>query len=72
MKGMSREVIPDAIEGLRDAGGAIAQPTRAHQRGLEMDLDLARVHAEHAEGVNATLREALAARERAAEKRDST
>ena len=37
-----------------------------------MYLDLARVDAEHAEGVKATLREALAARERAAEKRDST
>lgn len=72
MKGISCEVIPDAIEGLRDAGGAIAQPIQAYQHRLEMYLDLARVDAEHAEGVKATLREALAARERAAEKRDST
>ena len=31
MKGISCEVIPDAIEGLRDAGGAIAQPIQAYQ-----------------------------------------
>lgn len=72
MKGISREVIPYTIDGLRDAGGTIDQPIRAHQPGLEMYLDLAKVDAEHAEGVKATLREALAALERAARKRDST
>ncbi len=64
MKGISREVIPYAIEGLLDAGGQKIQIFSEHMPGLDLYLDTSVVDAPAAERIRTTLRGAMAALER--------
>jgi class 3 adenylate cyclase len=62
MKGINREVVPYAIDGLLDAAGAAAAPVFSeHVAGLDLDLDPSRVDAAAAERIQAVLRAAMAA-----------
>ncbi len=63
VKGISREIVPYAIDGLRDENGEITQPIRVYGEGLEMYLDLAKVDPSNAESIRSSLREALKALE---------
>jgi adenylate cyclase len=63
MKGIGREVVPYAIEGITDACGRQARIFSEHLAGLHLDLDLSRVEAGDAERVGAVLRDAMAALE---------
>jgi adenylate cyclase len=60
MKGINREVVPYAVEGMLDAS---AQVFSEHVAGLDFDLDPNLVEATHAERIQAVLRAAMAALE---------
>jgi len=63
MKGIGREVVPYAIEGITDAPGRQAPIFTEHLAGLDLDFDLSRVEAGDAERIGAVLRDAMAALE---------
>ena len=63
MKGVSREVIPYAIEGMLDASGRQTRIFSEHLMGLDLDLDPSLVATADAERARAVLRDALAALE---------
>jgi adenylate cyclase len=63
MKGISREVIPYAIEGLLDISGQKVQIFSEHLTGVDLHLDLNLVESGDAERVQALLRDAAAALE---------
>jgi adenylate cyclase len=60
MKGISREIVPYAIEGLLDASGQKIHILSEHLAGLNLDLDLNRVETADIERVQALLRRAAA------------
>jgi adenylate cyclase len=61
MKGISREVVPYAVEGMLDASGQQVRIFSEHIAGLDFRLDPSMVDARAAERVRALLREALTA-----------
>ena len=63
MKGISREVVPYAIEGLLDDSGRQERIFSEHLVGLDLDFDPSLVETSDAERARAILRDALAALE---------
>jgi adenylate cyclase len=63
MKGISREVIPYAVEGTIDGAGRPARIFSEHLTGLDFDLNPSLVDARESERIQALLREAVAALE---------
>jgi adenylate cyclase len=61
MRGISREVIPYAVEGMLDADGQKIEIFSEHMPGLDFYLDPSMVTAGSAEHIRARLREALSA-----------
>ena len=64
MKGISREVVPYAVEGMLDAAGEKIEIFSEHMTGLDFYLDPTMVDTRAAEHVRAVLRNALAALEK--------
>jgi adenylate cyclase len=64
MKGISREVVPYAVEGLLDASGQKVQIFSEHMTGLDFYLDPSMVNVGSAERIRAVLQDAIAALER--------
>jgi adenylate cyclase len=64
MKGIAREVVPYAIEGLVDGAGIGAQVVSEIASGLDLYLDPGRVDAASAERIRAALTRAIAALDR--------
>ncbi len=65
MKGVSREIVPYAIEGMLDAAGRQTRILSEHLAGLDLDLDPSLLETSEAERARAALRAALAALEAA-------
>ena len=63
MKGINREVVPYAVDGLLDPAGASVRVFSEHLAGLDFDLDPSLVEAGSAERIQAVLRAAMAALE---------
>lgn len=63
MKGISREVIPYAVEGVVTGGDRHTRILSEHIAGLDLDLDLEQVRGEEAERAREALRQALQALE---------
>jgi class 3 adenylate cyclase len=63
MKGISREVVPYAIEGMLDADGRRTRMFSEHLLGLDLDFDPSLVETSDAERARTVLRDALAALE---------
>jgi len=61
MKGISREVVPYAIEGMLDGAGRQARTLSEHLVGLDLDFDPSLVETSDVERARAALRDALAA-----------
>jgi len=61
MKGISREVVPYAIEGMLDGAGRQARILSEHLVGLDLDFDPSLVETSDVERARAVLRDALAA-----------
>jgi adenylate cyclase len=59
MKGISREVVPYAVEGILDASGKQPRIFSEHLAGLDLDLDPSVVDASDAERIKAVLRDAV-------------
>jgi adenylate cyclase len=68
MKGISREVIPYAVEGMLDAAGNTVEVFSEHMTGLDFYLDSAMVTVGSAERIRAVLQKALSALDRAGAK----
>jgi hypothetical protein len=63
MKGISRLVVPYAIEGILDASGQQTPIFNEHLAGLDLDFDPSVVEPGDAERIKAVLRDAMAALE---------
>ena len=63
MKGISREVVPYAIDGMLDEDGRTVQVFSEHREGLDLYLDLGRVDTEGARSLQALFRKAIEALE---------
>jgi adenylate cyclase len=63
MKGISREVIPYSVEGMRDAAGQKIKIFSEHLTGLDFYLDPSMIHAGSAGRIRALLQDAIAALE---------
>ncbi len=63
MKGIGREVVPYAVEGLLDENGATKRVFQEHGSGVDLYLDLSTMSEAESERVSATLREAIEALE---------
>jgi hypothetical protein len=61
MKGISREVVPYAIDGLLDAGGHAVQVFSEHRDGLDLYLDLGRIDASASRSLRSVFQKAIAA-----------
>ena len=61
MKGISREVVPYAVEGMLDAVGQKVQIFSEHMTGLDFYLDPSRVNVGSAERIRALLQDAITA-----------
>ena len=61
MKGISREVVPYAISGIRDAAGETVQVFSEHQTGLDFYLNANMIDASNAAHIRKVLEEALKA-----------
>ena len=61
MKGISREVVPYEIDGLRDTDGENLQVFAEQSEGLDLYLDLGRVNPDAATALRSTLVKAIAA-----------
>jgi hypothetical protein len=61
MKGISREIVPYAVEGMLDAGGKKVEIFSEHMTGLDFYLDPTMVTAGSAEHIRGLLRQALSA-----------
>jgi hypothetical protein len=61
MKGISREIIPYAVEGMLDAEGKKVEIFSEHMTGLDFYLDPSMVTAGSAEHIRSMLRDALSA-----------
>jgi hypothetical protein len=64
MKGISREVVPYAVEGMLDAMGQMMEIFSEHMTGLDFYLDPSMVNVGSAERIRALLRKAIASLER--------
>jgi len=64
MKGISRDIIPYAVEGVITGGDRQSRILSEHIAGLDLDLDLEQVRGEEAERARAALLEALQALDR--------
>ena len=64
MKGISREVVPYAVEGMLDAAGNTVEIFSEHMTGLDFYLDPSMVSAGASERIRAVLRKALSALDR--------
>lgn len=64
MKGISREVVPYAVEGMLDAVGQKVQIFSEHMTGLDFYLDPSRVNVGSAERIRALLQDAITALEK--------
>jgi adenylate cyclase len=64
MKGISREVVPFAVDGITDAAGGKTEIISEHLTGLDLYLDPTRVETVGAEQVRSIFRRALAALEK--------
>ncbi len=63
VKGINREVVPYAIEGLIDERGTTVRVLSEHAQGIDFYFDPSKIDAEEAERVRGLLRAALAALE---------
>jgi adenylate cyclase len=63
LKGISREIVPYAIDGRRDENGTIAQPIRVHHEGPERRLDVAKGDPSNAVSIKSSFRKTLEALE---------
>jgi adenylate cyclase len=63
MKGISREVVPYAVDGMLDASGQPVRIFSEHLAGVDLDLDPSVVEPGEAERIKAVLRDAAAALE---------
>lgn len=70
MKGISREVVPYAVDDLLDQVGEEAHVISEHAKGLDFYLDLSMVDPDVAGRVRAVLRQALTALDRCASNGD--
>jgi adenylate cyclase len=61
MKGISREVVPYAIDGLLDAEGHAVQVFSEHREGLDLYLDLGRIDASASRSLRSVFQKAIAA-----------
>lgn len=61
MKGISREVVPYAIDGLLDADGNTVQVFSEHSEGLDLYLDLGRIDASASKSLRSIFQKAIAA-----------
>jgi len=68
MKGISREVVPYAVEGMLDKAGNKVEIVNEHVSGLDFYLDPSMVSASSADRIRAVLRNALSVLDRAAPK----
>jgi class 3 adenylate cyclase len=59
MKGISREIVPYAIDGLLDADGRTVQVFTEHATGLDLYLDLGRIDAVQARSLKTVLQKAI-------------
>jgi adenylate cyclase len=64
MKGISRDVVPYAVEGMLDSAGAKIEIFSEHMTGLDFYLDPARIDAGTSEHVRAVLQNAIATLEK--------
>ena len=64
MKGISREVVPFAVEGITDAAGGKTEIISEHLTGLDLYLDPTRVETGGTEQIRSIFRRALAALEK--------
>jgi adenylate cyclase len=68
MKGISREVVPYAVEGMLDAAGNTVEIFSEHMTGLDFYLDPSMVSAGSTDRIRAVLRKALSALDRSGSK----
>jgi class 3 adenylate cyclase len=61
MKGIAREVVPYAIDGLLDEDGGTVQVFSQHGDGLDLYLDLGRIDADSAQSLREVLNQAISA-----------
>ena len=61
IKGIAREVVPYAIDGLRDEAGTTVQVFIEHGEGLDLYLDLGRIDNERSKSLRVVLYKAIAA-----------
>ena len=61
MKGISREVIPYAVEGMLDEAGQKVEVLSEHMAGLDFYLNPSMVHSGSAERIRALLKDAISA-----------
>jgi adenylate cyclase len=64
MKGISREVVPYAVEGMLDAMGQTVEIFSEHTTGLDFYLDPSMVNVGSAERIRTLLQKAIAALDR--------
>jgi hypothetical protein len=59
MKGIARDVVPYAIDGMLDADGKTIQVFSEHRDGLDIYLDLGRIDAEGSKSLRALFQKAI-------------
>ncbi|GJI92522.1 adenylate/guanylate cyclase domain-containing protein [Duganella hordei] len=64
MKGIAREVVPYAIDGMLDEDGSTLQVFSEHSDGLDLYLDMGRIDADAAKNLRGVLRQAITALDR--------
>jgi hypothetical protein len=64
MKGISREIVPYAVEGMLDAMGQKVEIFSEHMMGLDFYLDPSMVNVGSADKIRALLQNAIAALEK--------
>jgi class 3 adenylate cyclase len=64
MKGIAREVVPYAIDGMLDDDGSTLQVFSEHSDGLDLYLDMGRIDADAARNLRGVLRQAITALDR--------
>jgi adenylate cyclase len=61
MKGISREVVPYAVEGMLDEAGQKVEVLSEHMAGLDLYLNPSMLHSDSAERIRALLQDAISA-----------
>jgi adenylate cyclase len=59
VKGISRDVIPYVVDGLRGASGEVVRIVKLHERGLDLYFDPSQVTSEDADRIRKALQDAL-------------